>query len=64
MVDVKTLYNTKSITTTEKLFSLYKELVSLIDSSPDTIDCTDKEDKVYNDICVLQDSLFDYLYKE
>ena len=64
MVDLKTLYNTKSITTTEKLFSLYKELVLLIDSSPDTIDCTDKKNQVYNDMSVLRDSLFDYLYEE
>ena len=43
---------------------LYEELDLLINNFPSVDDCTDKKNQVYNDMSVLRDSLFDYLYEE
>ena len=62
-VDLKMLYNCRDMTET-RLMDLYEELDSLINNFPSVDDCTDKKNQVYNDMSVLRDSLFNYLYEE
>lgn len=48
----------------ERLIKLYKELDELLNLSPWEEDCTDEENKMYSDMAILKESIFDAGYHD